>query len=198
MSKTHDRQDAMIAFGRSLLGAGGFGDDFFDDAADRGAADFERLGDSGFFHDAADRGAADFEVANPEWADDYGDDLDAITDDDLHDAFHSMMGGFGADRWPLALWQKWGTRDWPNGQRGYGYTVRGSYGLTWAIVPAGGRRWNLNVTNKHGFRKTWGPFKNPTAATEAKRKMLAGGMAERLRSVGRYTDPRTVWARWSR
>jgi hypothetical protein len=49
--------------------------------------------DDGPWTDAADRGAADFELDNPEWADDYGDDLDAITDDDLHASFHDMMGG---------------------------------------------------------------------------------------------------------
>ena len=215
--------------------------------------------EDGPWDDAEDRGAAAMEVANPEWAEDYGDD-----EDDLHAAFHEQMedqgvevgaralsgldamqwmnalavktGGrnrayymalhkavkqkiigpsavvgsgyknphkvalawideqlrdaFGADRWPLAHWNKWDTRDWPNGQRGYGYTVRGSYNLTWAIVPAGSRRWNLNVTNKHGFAKTWGPFKNPTAAAEAKRHMLAGGMAEKIKDVDRYTDPR--------
>lgn len=110
------------------------------------------------------------------------------------EAFGACVNGFGgcvgASTVPLSTWNRWDTRDWPNGRRGHGYTVTGSYGLTWAIVPAGGKRWNLNATNKQGFRKTWGPFKNPTAAAEAKRRMLAGGMAEKIRDAGRYTDPR--------
>ncbi len=59
-------------------------------ARSHGYADY--FGADGPWTDAADRGARAFEVANPEWADDYGDD-----DNDLHAAFHAQMQDQGIE-----------------------------------------------------------------------------------------------------